>query len=160
MLVCSKETMNTSLPFIVSFSHVTILSMIAFVILLIIPRMAYTVDLATFVYAYLPLPVLALWSYRLGESKKFLGSSTAFLFGTLCTFFLLDFMTPDKVEIIGETIIVRHAGPSLEQAFSFDSYIFPLIAMSITIKIYWLTLGKEFAKTKANNSLESTHEKA
>jgi hypothetical protein len=52
-------------------------------------------------------------------------------------------MTPEKIEMIGDTTIVRHAGPSLNQATDINSYIFPIIVMIVAIKLYWYVLAKE-----------------
>ena len=135
--------MNITIPVIVTTIHISILSAVAFIIELIIPFGGFVVSVSAFAYAYFPIPVIAIWSSIFGERRKIAGSILSLFIGLLASYFLLTFMTPEKVEVLGSSSIVRHAGPSLNQATDINSYIFPVIVMIAAIKLYWYVLAKE-----------------
>lgn len=140
--------MKITIPIAVTAIHISILSAIAFVLALIVPLGGFVVGIVAFTYAYLPLPALAIWSGIFGGRRNILGSGVSLCVGLLGAYFLLSFMTPDNIEIAGDTTIVRHAGSSLDQANEFESYIFPVIVMAAAIKLYWHAFAKEANKNE------------
>ena len=141
--------MNTIVPAIVTTIHISVLSVAVFILVLIIPFGGFVVSVSTFSYAFIPIPVIVIWSSIFGERRRIAGSILSLFIGLIGTYILLTFMTPEKVEVIGNTTIVRHAGPSLNQAADLVSYIFPVIVMIAAIKLYWCVLAKEAKKIKA-----------
>jgi len=135
--------MSITIPVIVTIIHITVLSTVAFIIVLIIPFGGFFASVSAFAYAYFPIPVIAIWSSVFGERRRIAGSILGLFIGLLGSYALLTFMTLEKIEMIGDTKIVRHAGPTLNQAADFKSYIFPIIVMIAAIKLYWYILAKE-----------------
>ncbi len=121
--------MNTIVPAIVTTIHISVLSVAVFILVLIIPFGGFVVSVSTFSYAFFPIPVIVIWSSIFGERRRIAGSILSLFIGLIGTYFLLTFMTPEKVEVIGNTTIVRHAGTSLNQAADLESYIFPVIVI-------------------------------
>jgi|GEM_PF-4100011 len=140
--------MKITIPVAVTAIHISILSAIIFVLTLLVPLGSFVVGLVAFAYAYLPLPALAIWSGIFGGRRSILGSGVSLCVGLLGAYFLLSFIAPENIEVAGDTTIVRHAGPSLNQANEFESYIFPVIVMVAVIKLYWHIFAKETNKSE------------
>ena len=138
--------MNITVPIIVTVIHISILSAVAFILTLVFPFGGFFVSTSAFAYAYFPIPAIAIWSSFFGERRRIAGSVLGLCIGLLGSYILLTFMTPEKIVVTGNTTIVRHDGPSLNQATDFESYIFPVIVMIAAIKLYWYVLEKEVKK--------------
>jgi hypothetical protein len=138
--------MNITVPIIITIIHISILSAFAFILTLIIPFGGLVVSVSAFAYAYFPIPAIAIWSGIFGEKRKITGSIIGLCIGLLFSYILLLIITPDKIDVIGNATIVRHAGASLNQDTDLESYIFPVIVMIAAIKLYWYVLAKESNK--------------
>jgi len=134
---------NIIAPLFIAVVNIFKLTVVAFIITLIFPFGGFVLGATLFVSAYLPLPALALWSTVFGERKKIAGSILSLCFGLLCTYLLLALLAPENIEAIGDTIVVRHSSPALNQATDIESYIAPLITMVAVIKYYWFVLSNE-----------------
>lgn len=140
--------MKITIPVAVTAIHISILSAIAFVLSLLVPLGSFFVGLVAFVYAYLPLPALAIWSGIFGGRRNILGSGFGLCVGLLGAYFILAFMSPESIEVVGDTTIERYFGSPLNQANEFESYIFPVIVMTAAIKLYWHVFAKEASKNE------------
>ena len=141
--------MNIAKPVTVTVTIITILSLALFLLNLAVPLGGLVVGVLAFSYAYLPLPAIAVWSAIYGESKKLVGSVLSLIVGLLGLYFILSMIAAESIEVIGETTITRHAGPSLNQEADVDSYIFPVIVMAVAIKLYWRVLAKVIKKDES-----------